>query len=51
MLKQDLTLQTLKHTDHYLTEKIKKVIGLIEDELYWQIMKKLSDSQQKHAAI
>ena len=39
MLKQDLTLQILKWTDGCLKEKIKKVIGLMKDELAGQIMK------------
>ena len=33
MLKQDLTLQILKQTDHYLKEIITKVIQLIKFEL------------------
>ena len=40
MLKQDLTLQILKQTDHCLKEK-KKVIGLTKDELGGQITKEL----------
>ena len=39
MLKQDLTLEILNQTDHYLMEKNKKVIGLIKDELGGHIMK------------
>ena len=39
MLKQDLTLQILKKTDHYLKEKNKKITGLMKDELGRQIMK------------
>ena len=39
MLKQDLTLQILKQTDRYLKQKIKKVIGLMKDELVEQVMK------------
>ena len=41
MLKQDLTLQILKQADHYLKEKIKKVIALMKDELGGKIMKEL----------
>ena len=41
MLKQDLTLQILKQADHYLKEKIKKVIALMKDELGRKIMKEL----------
>ena len=33
MLKQDLALQILKDTDHYLKTKIKKVTRLMKDEL------------------
>ena len=39
MLKQDLTLQILKQTGHYLQEKITKVIALMKDQLGGQIMK------------
>ena len=38
-LKQDLTLQILNQKDHYLKEKIKKVIGLMKNDLSGQIMK------------
>ena len=41
MLKQDLTLQILKQADHYLKEKIKKVIALMKDELGGKVMKEL----------
>ena len=33
MLKQNLMLKILNQTDHCLKEKIKKVIGLIKNEL------------------
>ena len=33
MLKQDLMLQIINWTDHYLKEKMKKVTGLMKDEL------------------
>ena len=33
MLKQDLTLQTINKTDHQQKVKIKKVIGLMKDEV------------------
>ena len=39
MMKQDLTLQMLKQTDHCLKGKSKKVIGLMKDELGGQIIK------------
>ena len=39
MLQQDLTLQILKQTDHYLKEEIKKVVRLMKDELGDQIIK------------
>ena len=38
MLKQDLVLQIMNWTDHYLKEKIKKVIELMKDELGGIIM-------------
>ena len=40
MLKKDLTLTILKQIDHYLQEKIKKVTGLMKDELGGETMKK-----------
>ena len=39
MLKQDLTLQVLNETDHWVNEKNKQVIGLMKYELGVQIMK------------
>ena len=33
MLKKDLIIQIMNHTDHYLKEKKKKTIGLMKDEL------------------
>ena len=33
MLTQDLMLKILNQTDHCLKEKIKKIIGLIKNEL------------------
>ena len=39
MLKQDLTLQTINLTDHYLKKETKNVVGLMEDELGGKIMK------------
>ena len=39
MLKQKLTLQITKQTDHCLTKKFKKVIELMKDELGEKIMK------------
>ena len=39
MSKQNLICQILKQTDHYLTEKIKKLIELMKDELGGQNMK------------
>ena len=39
MLKQDLTFQILKYTNHYLKQKNKKVIRLMKDELGRKIMK------------
>ena len=39
ILKQDLTLQILKQADHYVKEKIKKVIALMKDELGEKFMK------------
>ena len=38
MLKLDLILQIMNYIYHYLKEKIKKVIGLIKDELGGKIM-------------
>ena len=43
MLKQDLTLQIMNYNaislrDHCLKEKIKKVVGLMEDELARKII-------------
>ena len=38
MLKKDLTHQTIKSTDHYLLEKIKKLIGLMKNELAGEII-------------
>ena len=39
LLKQNLTLQIFKETEHYLKEKNKKVIELMKDELGGKIMK------------
>ena len=39
ILKQDLILQIMSQTDHYLKGKNKKVIGLIKDELGEKTMK------------
>ena len=38
ILKKDLIHQIMKSTDHYLQEKIKKVIELMKDELRGKIM-------------
>ena len=40
MLKVDLILQIMNYTGHYQKEKIKKVIGLMEDELGGKIVTK-----------
>ena len=48
LLKQDLTLQTMNYTDHYLNEKNKKVIGLMKDEFGRKIMTKTA---KKHRVI
>ena len=39
LLKKDLIHQIMNAVDHYLQEKIKKVIGLKKDELGVKIMK------------
>ena len=61
MLKLDLILQIMKQMGHYQREKIKKVIGLIKDELGGKIIKsdelraktysqlKVDDSEDKKA--
>ena len=38
VLKRDLTLQIMSAIDHYLQERIKKVIGLMKDELGGKII-------------
>ena len=40
MLKQDSTRQTFKQKDHHLKAKIKKIFGLMKDELGGEIMRK-----------
>ena len=47
-VEKGLTLKILKQTDHYLKEKIKKVIGLMKDELGWQVMKELRTKAQSY---
>ena len=39
MLKKEMTLQILNSTQHFLKEKLGKVMGLIKGELGGQIMK------------
>ena len=39
LLKKDLIHQIMNAVDHYLQEKIEKVIGLMKDELGVKIMK------------
>ena len=39
LLKKDLIHQIMNAADYYLQEKIKKVIGLMKDELGVKIMK------------
>ena len=51
MLKQDLTLQILKWTDSCLKEKIKKVFGLMKDELGGQIMKEFGFRAKAHSPL
>ena len=46
MLKQDLTLQILNQTEHYLRKKIKKY-GLMKHELGGEIMKKVVELRAK----
>ena len=46
MLKQDLTLQILNQTEHYLRKKIKKY-GLMKHELGGKIMKKVVELRAK----
>ena len=47
MLKQDLILQANNQKDHYLKEKIQKVIGLTKDELHGKIMAKFAALRPK----
>ena len=39
MLKQNMTLDILSQADHCLKEKVKKIIGLLQDELGGPIIK------------
>ena len=41
MFKQDLILQIMKLIDHYLKDKIRKVVGLMKDELGGKLMAKV----------
>ena len=47
-VEKGLTPKILNQTDHYLKEKIKKVIGLMKDELGWQVMKELRTKAQSY---
>ena len=42
MLREDLTHQAIKLTDHYSQQKNKKEIGLMKNELGWRIMTEIA---------
>ena len=47
MLKKDLIHEIMKSIDHYLQERIKKVIGLMKDELGGRVMTEFVASKPK----
>ena len=47
MFKQDLILQIMKQIDLYLKDKIRKVVGLMKDELGGKLMTKFVALKQK----
>ena len=49
MLKENLTLQILKQTDHCLKEKNENAVRLMKDELGGQITKKFVGLRDKKA--
>ena len=51
MFKQDLILQIMKQIDHYLKDKIRKVVGLMKDELGGKLMAKFVALKEKNPEL